>query len=330
MTVHKSKGLEFKAVVIPFFSWEIRNSHSIRNHLWVQPETEPFNYLNLVPVKEKKDLIYSHFAKEYLTEVMCQYVDNLNLAYVAFTRAKESLSVFANIKKPENKNIQTVADLLFLFLSEKDLLIASGESDFSYQKGEISIINEPNDKLKKRIETNIEIKPQKLNPLRERIEFHLDSSDYLDDKDDKTRGKLMHRLFENIITVNDIDKALNQFKNKGIISSYELPDLKQFIINKINDPTVNKWFNGSYEVRTEPEIISQNNKRPDRVMFGDNEVIVVDYKFGTIKSPSHIKQVEEYVRLLATMGYQNVKGYVWYVSLNRNNLFHPADLHSVS
>jgi CRISPR/Cas system-associated exonuclease Cas4 (RecB family) len=48
-------------------------------------------------------------------------------------------------------------------------------------------------------------------------------------------------------------------------------------------------------------------------MFGENEVIVVDYKFGKTKSPTHINQVREYIDLLTSMGYENIKGFIWYV-----------------
>jgi hypothetical protein len=51
-------------------------------------------------------------------------------------------------------------------------------------------------------------------------------------------------------------------------------------------------------------------------MFGNDKVIVTDYKFGAIKLPEHEKQVKEYIELLTTMGYKNIKGYVWYVALN--------------
>jgi ATP-dependent exoDNAse (exonuclease V) beta subunit len=318
LTIHKAKGLEFKAVVMPFFAFEINKSHT-SNYLWVKPKSEPFNYLNIVPVKEKKELKYSHFAQEYLTEIMHQYIDNLNIAYVAFTRAKETLSVFANISKHENKKIATVADLLFYFLLDKQLLTSHTEGEFFYQLGEIAITENENEKLKKRTETNLEFTTLKWNPLRDRMDFHLDSADYINDNktsDILNYGKIMHRIFEKIITINDIDKALNELKHNGIISTSEQPILKNFILEKINNPVTKDWFNGKYKIKTEAQIIAQNNKRPDRVMFNNDEVIVIDYKFGSLKLPEHQKQIKDYIKLLKTMKYKNIKGYLWYMSLN--------------
>jgi hypothetical protein len=45
------------------------------------------------------------------------------------------------------------------------------------------------------------------------------------------------------------------------------------------------------------------------------EVVVVDFKFGK-KRASYHRQVKEYMELIRRMGFQKVKGYLWYVYLN--------------
>ena len=54
MTVHKSKGLEFKVVLLPFLSWNLDHKSFQQNILWVRPDIEPFNNLGIVPVRYKK------------------------------------------------------------------------------------------------------------------------------------------------------------------------------------------------------------------------------------------------------------------------------------
>jgi hypothetical protein len=56
-------------------------------------------------------------------------------------------------------------------------------------------------------------------------------------------------------------------------------------------------------------------RRPDRVMMKDGEVIVVDFKFGK-KRKTYNKQVKEYMDLLSDMGYEHIRGYLWYVFNN--------------
>ena len=50
-------------------------------------------------------------------------------------------------------------------------------------------------------------------------------------------------------------------------------------------------------------------------MVDGENVIVVDYKFAK-KSTKHLEQVGEYMKLLAMIGYTDIKGYVWYVDRN--------------
>ena len=56
-------------------------------------------------------------------------------------------------------------------------------------------------------------------------------------------------------------------------------------------------------------------RRPDRVMYNGQEVIVVDFKFGTERTGYH-DQVREYMQLLNSMGYPHVRGYLWFVYSN--------------
>jgi ATP-dependent helicase/nuclease subunit A len=119
MTVHKSKGLEFRAVILPFCNWSLDASRQ-QNLLWCKPRTAPFNELDLVPVNYEKSLVNSHFAEEYLEELMHQYIDNLNLLYVAFTRAEQSLTAFCQKKKNSPAELGTVSDLIWFHFESRE------------------------------------------------------------------------------------------------------------------------------------------------------------------------------------------------------------------
>ena len=56
--------------------------------------------------------------------------------------------------------------------------------------------------------------------------------------------------------------------------------------------------------------------RPDRVMKNQEEMIVVDFKFGKPKD-EYRTQVRQYMDLLEAMGNKNVKGYLWFVYPNK-------------
>jgi predicted RecB family nuclease len=51
-------------------------------------------------------------------------------------------------------------------------------------------------------------------------------------------------------------------------------------------------------------------------MTDGKEWIIVDFKFGSPK-PEYRNQVQEYKDLLAAMGHQNVRGYLWFVYSNK-------------
>ncbi len=93
LTIHKSKGLEFRAVIVPFISWNLDHKPMNAPTLWVKPDSEPFNTIGIVPVRYRKDLENTIFAKDYRKERFSSYIDSLNLLYVAFTRARDVLWV---------------------------------------------------------------------------------------------------------------------------------------------------------------------------------------------------------------------------------------------
>ena len=70
----------------------------------------------------------SHFWGEYMNEILHYYIDNLNLIYVAFTRAKSILMVNApKFEKPDNN---AVSQLLFDAVNAiNDPLFDAEESD---------------------------------------------------------------------------------------------------------------------------------------------------------------------------------------------------------
>ncbi|EJW98415.1 ATP-dependent helicase, partial [gut metagenome] len=125
LTVHKSKGLGFKAVIIPFGDWEIDHKPNKSVIIWCHPEVSPFNRLRLVPVRYGASLGETIFARDYFKERLHAFIDNLNTLYVAFTRSKEELVVFSpKPKKLDKQNrvekISSIGDLLWEALSDED------------------------------------------------------------------------------------------------------------------------------------------------------------------------------------------------------------------
>ena len=114
---------------------------------------------------------------------------------------------------------------------------------------------------------------------------------------------------------NNIDSALEA----GKINEEQAKELKGIIEREFAREQVKEWFAEDWDiVRNENDIISNEaigTRRPDRVMIRGNRAIIVDYKFGAEKPKRYTKQVAEYMQLLQQMGYTEIKGYVWYLTL---------------
>lgn len=124
ITIHKSKGLGFGAVIMPFVDWKLDHETHHNEIIWCRPRQAPFDRIGVAPLKYTKALGNTIFREDYLKERCMSYIDNLNLLYVAFTRPKHRLIAFAPApveKKSSNKDtkaVSTVADLLWWSLSD--------------------------------------------------------------------------------------------------------------------------------------------------------------------------------------------------------------------
>lgn len=111
MTIHKSKGLEFKCVIIPFACWDLVTPDKVfwvKKADWLNPSPIEDIGLNnediippLIPVAPNALRTASLFTKLLDDEDEKSLIDNLNKLYVALTRPKEELHVFTIIKKKE-------------------------------------------------------------------------------------------------------------------------------------------------------------------------------------------------------------------------------------
>jgi len=329
ITIHKSKGLEFKNVIIPFCKWEIDHKPLQNNFLWCKPQASSFSQLDLIPVKYSKDLQHTIFKSDYLQEKFHAYVDNLNLLYVAFTRAEENLFCFSPIKE-NSKSIKNVGELLYFAYqnyqnyANNDMLIKFSDNwhndKNTFELGEIKNASEFSK------DTTKEFKINKFESfdIKNKLRLKLHDNSFFTGQESApfkkvNHGKVMHEVFENIKSVDDISQAIDKLIFEGKLS----PDQKSEMNNKIEtifkNDQIKNWFSNNWQVKTEAEIILNNGKtvRPDRVIGNKNKTIVIDYKFGELEEEKHHKQVKSYMDLLKKMEHKSVEGYLWYVDLNK-------------
>ena len=335
ISIHKSKGLEYHTVLLPFCDWNMEKERSLTHLIWCTPKVAPFNDLDIVPVNYSTAMQQSIYREEYLNERLQLWVDNLNLLYVAFTRAKKNLIIWGKdgLKGTVSELLQQAMGQISIPQHEHGSSHLEKSEDntdtdnIAYEMGTLYLSEEKRTDgiIKNKLLMNPEKIPLHLESLESNIEFKQSnrSAEFIRGEEETgeryiRQGQLLHNLFSVIRTQNDIPSAIERLRFEGIIESAEQErQIKKLTEWALNHPLVKEWYSGNWELYNECAIIYKEKgelqtRRPDRVMMKDGKVVVVDFKFGK-KRTDYNKQVRDYMNLLSDMGYENIRGYLWYV-----------------
>lgn len=332
MTIHKSKGLQFDTVLVPYCDWDLYPEKS--PVIWCPPKAGLYP-IELMPVRYSQKMYETVFLPEYEKETSQSWVDNLNLLYVAFTRAERNLIITARQKKKlaSLDDIKTVSDLLQY--STIDLQGAFDEETLHFENGRLQT---PLRTEEKATSSNVlKAKPETIYTSFRSEAFHSNrsifkqsnkSQEFIHSEEESMvsrrqyieEGNIMHALFSMIRTMEDIDDAVCQLIFTGLIPQEKKEEYARKVRKAIEDTNVAHWFSGEFRIYNECAILTEENgtvthKQPDRVLMNGQETLIIDYKFGEPKH-SHKQQVEQYSRLMRQMNYPNVKAYLWYVKKN--------------
>ena len=336
MTIHKSKGLAFPVVIMPFSNQSVWREGKI---MWCRTEGTPINGLPVVPVAWKKSLGNSFFNEAYEEEYAYQVVDFINKWYVAFTRAENAMYVFSFDASSSKENGESKAapkgyillkqlmegvsatlsnnKLPATLHTEDDMqLFTIGSlpekvSEEEKEKEAASKAEKNDEEVAIIAELPYSSHPYQDNNLRLRLQ-----ADFSQQQRD---GNTLHHILQYMQTSADAEKAIDKVIRQGMMMEQQREWARQEIAKVLQHPQVKTWFDGSYPtVWNERTIIAQQADnhsalyRPDRLLVKDNSIVVVDYKFGEVKK-SYNRQIARYMRMLQEMNkWQEVKGYLYY------------------
>lgn len=307
MTIHKSKGLEFPVVVLPYLNWEVYKA----DNAWVNLENENTE-LPVAVFKISNAISDAGLTDVFEKEKNEQYLDNLNLLYVAFTRAVERLHLISYksmTQKRENVSgwIKKLIEMEFAnhptgFLEIGNLSPKKDVHDTSRKTPGFnlpSIHFNANNNL-------IRIKGSHLLKLKESSETALEN------------GIKIHFVLSTINSHDDLNSALEHLLTSGIINSTEKPELETKIHNILHHPIIHNYFVKGVKAKNEAEIITESGEilRPDRVVFDNLTAIVIDYKTGQANTKKYTSQMLKYSEALTKMGYTSVKKIIVYIDEN--------------
>ena len=344
ITIHKSKGLEYDNVLIPFCDWELEKTNGITIWCSGDDKEKPYGELPLIPVDYSSKMLGTVFEDDYKEEHLQNTVDNMNLLYVAFTRAGKNLFITGKKYKERTSGkcershiIQYIIEELAKELPGAIIDDAGENGPISFELGTLSTCEERVEKGKA-TENPFELSPKthklKIETFPHPVSFRQSnkSHDFIKGEDidpsDVRRyikvGNVLHQLFSTILTEADIEPRLKELEQAGIIYNDDITsrELQNKISCALSNEKVKNWFSPRWKLFNECTILDYDKEtgdvyehRPDRVMTDGKEMIVVDFKFGKPRDEYH-EQVQRYMRLLMRMGYKQVSGYIWYVLRN--------------
>lgn len=303
MTIHKSKGLEFPIVILPFFNWDVYKP----SNAWVN--LEKFNIELPVGVFNiSKGISEAGLDDVYETEKNEQNLDNLNLIYVAFTRAVERLHIISNKSKTQKK--ETISLWINSFIESIKQNNNTGFIEFG----------SPADKLlpeHKEQPDSFDISNVNFNTNAGLVKIKGSHKLKVTDESEKAlaNGIKMHYILSEINSANEISIVLEKMSSNGIISDSEKETLCKKINSILKNNTIRNYYSGNYKTKNEAEIITETGEilRPDKVIFDNETVIIIDYKTGLPDVKKHSKQMQKYSDALQDMGVKNIKKILIYL-----------------
>lgn len=310
ITIHKAKGLEYPYVIIPYA--ESTSLYKSDVH-WSHPDLDGTGLGGVAdgiyPISLKQGTEKTLFCRDYLEEKKMQAVDNINVFYVAATRAVKCLHIIATeptaktfhdkVDKGKPYAFKNFAEILYAFCRDRGYVFGSmydfsglerkddGRADFPAAYPSI--------------------------PLGERLRASEDASDFFGedgstgvDASQRLAGIELHGILSGVNCISDFDGMTG-------------PDAALLRERAAAHP---EWFPadassavGGAQYLNEVSIIATDGSvyRPDRViMSGEGDVTVIDYKFGEERK-KYERQVASYADLYRAMGYGRVSAYLWYV-----------------
>lgn len=340
MTIHKSKGLEFKVVLIPYADWNIKNNSNPPT-IWV-----PIDRLDLknetwkgclFPIKyESKALSNSVFQPECAAETRAIYEDNINTIYVAFTRPTDALMAWGVYCATGS-----MADSLDKAIAQIDETTEGMTKTTETPINETITMPDGTEDAVSATMKSLEIgtpptyhdkKPEPLPSLdipmahayrpssSPAINTQVEMSEYERRADMVSYGLTMHGILESVTTTADLPNAISHAVTCGLVLPSDAQKLEAELAKRLTAPTIAPWFDGSMtDVWAETTMIGPDRRlRPDRIMRSPSGgTVIVDYKFGRAERPEHIEQVRQYMTWLSDAGFPDIKAFLWYYTLGK-------------
>ncbi len=313
MTIHKSKGLEFPVVIFPC---DLDIYKQLNPKVWLDslPENVFGEFKELmVPFSKDLKMLSERGSEIYHREREQLELDNLNLLYVALTRAEEQLYIITEEVTAKNQEKNTKYSHFFANFLKTQSAYDSKVKNYDFGQ-------------KKRA-GNTAIVPKKLsyqetytNTAWDEHSIHMLASASVlwgTKKEEAINyGNLIHKMMSEVYTVSEVETVVKSYMSQGVIDVQVAEKVKRLMYELVQHKDVAPYFESGLEIYNEREIIGTNGQViiPDRlIVYPNREVVIIDYKTGKSSKDYH-RQLLKYSTILESLNYKVVKKLLIYIN----------------
>jgi ATP-dependent exoDNAse (exonuclease V) beta subunit len=318
LTIHKSKGLQFKVVLMPFLKWTIFDIGK-GNVVWSPFEDREKGLLAIIPLTLTSDLANSDFSNTYTEEATMAYLDSLNMLYVALTRAEDVFFGFIPYKEKIGSQNSIEVQLQQLIQSHTD---PASELSLTSHYDQESKVFEFGDWPEDQEKTSILAKSPELrwayknwSEVLSLKKYAVDfSPEGMEQRKKQLFGLIVHEILELSADKAATMQNLQAFYFDGRLNEDEKKLVQKQLDHLFTDPLFTSWFGTAGILLSEQGILlpGGKQKRPDRIILKADEALIVDFKTGEAQS-RYASQVREYMELVSKLAQKPAKGYLCYL-----------------
>ena len=322
MTIHKSKGLEFPVVIYPeaIIDLDEKLNRSKVAEEWMNPTDLGFDAIPnidkvLFRLDSKAECMGGKALELVENEKESNRLDNLNLLYVAFTRAQQRLYVIAKQGKADKPNVirsflnsDTLLQITEYEESENAKVYRFGRADFMKPK----VKETEHDDVKALLTESV------AGDWFGKIKVEPNPTSVWQSKSDKLLprewGDLVHQILSEIRWEKDMDVVLSPYLSDGTIGEKTAVWIRERFAQMAQNEAIARAFHHSAKVKTECELLYQGEiKRLDRYAELPDAIYLLDYKTGK-KDNAHKKQINDYVTALKEMTDKEIRAFLVYLA----------------
>ncbi|WP_026464917.1 UvrD-helicase domain-containing protein [Adhaeribacter aquaticus] len=310
-SIHKSKGLAYPVVIIPFADWSLEPQRGALLWSKLPPELPIANLIPAAVVNLGKRLEETSLQPQYQAEMEKTFIENLNMLYVGFTRPEDRLYIISNKKEFKQANNQkTISYLLYQYLQHQELW---QEEKLCYQLAK----GTPTKKAAAKIIDDVfhvDLFESYNWTQRLKLKQHANNVfDFATQQEHRRLNRKLHYALSRITTANELPLVLKQLVNEGIISSKDAPELKEMLSKIIHHPELKRFFSPETFVEKDKEILNLKATRykPNRIALDGSKVVLMDFKAPPF-TQEHADNLNFYASLFKGLFFSEIECILYY------------------